>query len=205
MHEGVSERSAFRILTVCTGNVCRSPVMAQLFDAALGRDGWTVVSAGTSPNHGQRMTDEAVALSRLYGGRPNGHRAGEISEGLIDQADLVLTATREHRAGVVSMWPRAAAYTFTAKQFARILESEDTSPDIARLRDDANRSPDRLVSTVARLRGFAPPPQDAADDDIEDPYRRSQDVYDRVGVEIERTVSLISSALLTSRGARHAG
>ena len=205
MHEGVPARPAFRMLIVCTGNVCRSPVMAQLFDAELGPEGVVVDSAGTLPHPGQRMTDEAIALSRQYGGQPRGHRAKVLSEHLIAQSDLVLTATREHRAAVVSLWPRAAAYTFTAKQFARILEAEDTADDLSRGGEPSDPDPFALVASVARLRGFAPPPLDPADDDIEDPYRRPQEVYDRVGVEIHRAVTAISSALAPVRGVRNAG
>lgn len=204
-HESVQARPAFRMLVVCTGNVCRSPVMAQLLDTELGQEGWVVDSAGTMPHPGQRMTDEAIALSRQYGGQPRGHRAKVLSEHLIAQSDLVLTATREHRAAVVSLWPRAAAYTFTAKQFARILEAEDAADEVARGDERSDRDPFALVASVARLRGFAPPPSDPADDDIEDPYRRPQEVYDRVGLEIHRAVSVISSALAPAGGVRHAG
>jgi protein-tyrosine phosphatase len=203
----------FSVLVVCTGNICRSPLAEQLLRARFAAVGLDVAvsSAGTGAAAGTSMTPEADALSMLYGGAPARHAATELSEQSIADADLVLTATRDHRHAVAVLHPRAARYTFTLAQFARLVSDlPPTEPGIAGGNpfdssgpeydepDPLHRRLTDLVDEVAASRGFAPPPVDPAADDIEDPYRRPQDVYDRVGVLVDASVTTIASFLATA-------
>jgi protein-tyrosine phosphatase len=56
-----------------------------------------------------------------------------------------------------------------------------------------------LVDRVARLRGTVPPPADPADDDVDDPYRRSEDTHVRVTDEIDAALTPIADALRALR------
>lgn len=195
----------FSILVVCTGNVCRSPLAAQLLEAQLGSSGIPVrvSSAGTRALVGQPMTPEAAALSLDYGGNPRLHRAQQLSRQLVENADLILTATRDHRGEVVSLSPAASRHTFTLAQFARIVGSSgalshnapapaDAKPGFPR---DTLRS---FVSAAAASRGISPPPVRAIDDDIEDPYRRSEKVYRRAGRAIDEAVATIVGGMVSA-------
>src|SRR6266516_3236405 len=95
MAEPLTAGSAFRVLVVCAGNVCRSPLAERLIRARL-----------------------AAALGG--GADPDGFRARAVSADLVAGADLVLTATREHRAAVVRLHPPAHRYTFTVREFGRL-------------------------------------------------------------------------------------
>ena len=192
--------AGFSILTVCTGNLARSPLSAQLLAARLrSLPAVAVSSAGTGARAGDSMTTQAANLSLQYGGDPENHRARYLAELHVSDADLVLTATRQHRAAVVTLVPRAARYAFTLRQFARLVDSLDLGEVVPADVDGKPTELDwlrALVATAAAHRGFLPPLADPADDDIEDPFLQSQAVYDRVGALIDHDVAVISDALL---------
>jgi protein-tyrosine phosphatase len=180
----------FRVLVVCSGNIARSPLAEQLLRSRLpGAGGVVVTSAGTIADDGRAMAPEAAALAARYGGDPRGHAAKRLDEELIRDADLVLTATREHRAAVVQMVPRASRTAYTINQFARLLGSLD--PGVIA----GAPSVEALVAEVAAQRGMVPPPADPTVDDIVDPYRKSAEVYEDAGGQIDRATDAIARAL----------
>lgn len=187
------------ILVVCTGNICRSPLAEQLLQSRLTAAGIsaTVHSAGTRAMVAHGMTPEAAALSTTYGGEPAPHQAQQLTEALIASADLVLTATREHRSEVVSLHPRASRYTYTLNQFARLVAASETGPSVV---EPVETPFESFLAEISATRGLTPPPANPDDDDIEDPYRRSQEVYDRSGVAIDAAVNTISAGFLAATG-----
>ena len=199
------------ILVVCTGNICRSPVAERLLQAKLDDLGIPAVvhSAGTQSMVGHDMTPEAAQLATQYGADASQHRSQQLTEQLITDADLVLTATREHRSKVVSMYPRASRYSYTLNQFARLLptalESLAEAPVVEPVetpQPDPSTQLRALIAEVSATRGFSPPPPHPDDDDIEDPYRQSTAVYARVGVILNNTVTQITDAFGTTTSRR---
>ena len=195
------------ILVVCTGNVCRSPLAEQLLAARLATAGIdaSVSSAGTAALVGQGMPQEASALSLRYGGVPDLHVARQLTESLIDDADLVLTASREHRAAVASLVPRSARRAYTLAEFARIAEFLESSSEGAESLASV-ASPLDVIDAISMNRGFAAPPAQPADDDIIDPYGRPAEIYEESARVIDAAVTAVVRALSTasrlgSRGA----
>jgi protein-tyrosine phosphatase len=181
-----------RILFVCSGNLCRSPLGEQLLRAKLGpaASAHAVESAGTIAQDGAAMDATAASQSARLGGDPAAHRSRYLTEAIAASADLVLTAERSHRAEVVRRAPRTAKRAFTITQFARVLDGIEPG-DLADV-----RSAEGLVERVARLRGTVLLPVDPADDDVDDPYRRSDATHERVADEIDRALTTIADALL---------
>lgn len=184
----------FSVLFVCTGNICRSALGAQLLKARLDAAGVTagghlirVASAGTGMQAGLTMPPEVVEQSRRFGGDPSGHVARQLDRDIVADADLILTATREHRSDVARLLPRASRVTFTVPQFARLVAETEPAADLW-----------ELVAEVAAERGLVPPPANADDDDIEDPYRRSAETYERVGTQIDALIEVIVTHLARS-------
>lgn len=98
-----------RLLFVCGGNTCRSPMAAVLADAMLRRRGmdgrWAVASAGVAAFVG----DEATALARSVVARRGlsleGHRSRRLSAYDVEGAHLVLTMTLAQRDALRRLYP----------------------------------------------------------------------------------------------------
>ncbi|MDN4641341.1 low molecular weight phosphatase family protein [Agreia sp. PsM10] len=193
--------SEFVVLFVCTGNICRSPIAEQLFRAQTGLLSGLIStsSAGTYAMSGQAMTEQAAALSRRYNGDPSQHRASELTLARIKEANLIVTMTRQHRAEVVSMLPRASRKTFTLRELDRLIGTyRDLEPepwDLPRLASVGTL--DAFILGVAAKRGFSTSVVSPTDDDILDPYRRSQEVYDEAGLLISQSIRELSQAIIT--------
>lgn len=115
----------FRVLFVCTANMCRSPLAEHLFaEEVERRDGsghsWAVASAGTHVTAGTEVHElvrEVLAERGLPVPRASSH---QVVEADVESADLILTAAREHRSWIVTRVPSAVRRTFTLRQFARL-------------------------------------------------------------------------------------
>src|SRR5712664_4210391 len=91
------------ILLVCTGNICRSPLAEALLRRTLeqrGVDGVSVTSAGTGAWDGAPASEGAYLVGLERGLDLSGHRARLLTRELVEQADLILTMARHHRARV---------------------------------------------------------------------------------------------------------
>lgn len=194
----------FRILTVCTGNICRSPQTAQLLQARI----WAaeelvstqieITSAGTHAVLDSGMDPHAAELSRELGGAPDCHRARQLAPAMIDEADLVLCMSREHRSATVRLMPRASRYTFLLTEFTELLESFAQSEQAAHLwagsdADDLVSQLRRGVRYVAVRRGQIPR-RALSLAEIVDPHRAEASVYRESAQQVHQAVERIWQA-----------
>jgi protein-tyrosine phosphatase len=103
--------------------------------------------------------------------------------------------------------PRANRYTFTLREFARVLESYAGDSEAKAIPRTAAAAVDVFrdaVPIIASQRGFAVQPDSPEDDDVIDPYRREQEVYDRSGREISDAVDRITEVIAHLRAPRGA-
>ncbi|MGS0561272.1 arsenate reductase/protein-tyrosine-phosphatase family protein [Microbacterium aurugineum] len=176
------------ILTVCTGNICRSPLAEVLLRARLEPLGVRVHSAGTHALVDHAMTEPAQALAVEAGARAEdaaAHRARYLREPLLRDADLVLTMAREHSAHAVRMMPSRVRRTFTARELARW--SRIVDPEHARAAaESAGETPRARFAAVLGLLSAERGPLTAGteDDDVIDPYRRSAETYARSSAQL---------------------
>ncbi|GAA3025022.1 arsenate reductase/protein-tyrosine-phosphatase family protein [Microbacterium dextranolyticum] len=111
------------ILTVCTGNICRSPLAAQLIARRLADLGVTTSSAGTRARDGAPMMPESAQLAIARGIEADAtaaHRARHLTPAHLASPVLVLAMARDHRREVVELAPARGRSTFTAREFARL-------------------------------------------------------------------------------------
>ena len=117
-----------RILTVCTGNICRSPVAERLLQAGLDQvkpGAFRVRSAGTRAMVGDPVQPLSAGIISTYGGTPEGFAARQLTPAILRDADLVLTMAARHRGEVLQLDPSLLKRTFTIREFARMLEVLD--------------------------------------------------------------------------------
>lgn len=176
-----------RILTVCTGNICRSPFAAKLLAAKLDRTQFKVASAGTSAMLGDPMQETMQRIATDMGIRGNDeHRARALTQGVVSQADLILCMEREHRSEAAKLQPSAARRAFTLREFAHIVSSinDDQLQQLLFLNSD---SPTAAIDAVMRMRGVVPrlSPERL---DLQDPYGRSRQMYARSAAHIDQAV-----------------
>lgn len=173
------------IMTVCTGNICRSPLAELLLATRLADLGAEVHSAGVRGLSAAPMTPEAIDLAIEYGvaeADADAHRSRFLTEAMLVSPDLILAMTREHRREIAELAPARLRSTFTVREFARLaasLSDDDVADAVADAGPDATPG-DRVraaAAAVAGRRGLLPPPADPADDDVIDPYRRDWSVY----------------------------
>lgn len=139
-----------------------------------------VESAGTWGHTGSPMEPDAAWALEEYGLDGAAFLARELVAEHVVAADLVLAATREHRAAAVMLQPRAAARTYTLREFARLTATVDAS--VLPQGDLAERGRALVRSAAARRAarqdpGSSQPGPDRRDDDLTDPYRAPRSAF----------------------------
>lgn len=124
-----------RILFVCTGNTCRSPMAEALFRKKVGELGKAseieVRSAGLRKFKGMPVSRHTLTVLAEYGIQCDREPQG-INPELIEWADLLLTMTRFHKYVALAMFPEAIDKTFTLKEFVGEQASFDISDPVGK-------------------------------------------------------------------------
>ena len=103
----VAESAACRILFVCTGNTCRSPMAAALCSKLLAghlgcqpeellEQGFLVQSAGVAAMMGAGAAPEAQDAVKELGADLANHQTQSLTEALVEHADYLIVMTRSH-------------------------------------------------------------------------------------------------------------
>src|SRR5829696_10354217 len=92
------ENQANQILFVCTANVCRSPMAEAIFNALAEERGlaWRAESAGVAALVGEDITPNARSALDEVGIYTGEHRARQVGEEMLEEADLVLAMGPRH-------------------------------------------------------------------------------------------------------------
>lgn len=169
----------FSILTVCTGNIHRSPLAAALLETWAGwylpvalTDHVRVRSAGFAAPVGAPMGAWVQLAARALGTDGSSHAATQISDEMIAEANLVLVASRRQRDEVLSRVPSALRLTFTMREAGRIAADIGLAPRPRVARD--------LIETVALMADRRGDHTDAATDDVIDPQGRDVAAYSQM-------------------------
>ena len=108
-----------KIVFVCTGNTCRSP-MAQALAAQIFADAGLVCevsSAGVSAWNNQPASRHALEAMKEGGLCLLGHKSALVSREMVEDATVVLTMTRTHRAVLLSDYPSAKEKIFLLSEY----------------------------------------------------------------------------------------
>lgn len=104
------------VVFVCTGNTCRSPMAEAIFKEKT--ENHTASSAGLSVLFPTPAAENAVRVMQERGIDISAHRASQLTETVVREADLILTMTEGHRKLLVTLFPAAKEKTHTLASFA---------------------------------------------------------------------------------------
>lgn len=184
-----------RILLVCTGNTCRSPMAEALFRRMAEKKGVPVevASAGVAALAGQPMSKHAADVLKDRGIPVGTFRSKEVDAGLVSWADLILTMTAQHKRRLLELYPQAVDKTYALKEFA------DGGPETAAL----HREREALIADMQLKLALKQPIGDAERNrlyelerrlpsvDIIDPIGQSRKVYEATADDIEAAADVI--------------
>jgi protein-tyrosine phosphatase len=105
------------ILTLCIGNICRSP----LAQALLARElpGHTVWSAGLSALVGEPADPLSVQVAAAHGLDITAHRAQQVTSWMCQQTELILVMEQSHKSQLEQQFPMVRGKVFALGQFGQ--------------------------------------------------------------------------------------
>lgn len=162
------DNDSFRILFVCTANLCRSPMAEYILRQRVESSGlpWIVRSAGTHARPGNGMHPFAIqSLSRM-GIETGDFVTTRVDEELLDTQDLILTMTSEQRSWVVNLVPRVTSCTYVLNSFAHLISAVPAAPRAT----PSDRGPELLQRAIRGRTAVQPL---LGDRDIADPIGKS--------------------------------
>jgi len=116
-----------KVLFVCTGNICRSPMAAEYFRQRAALSGLShvvVASSGTAGLDGACASPEAIAVMSEIGVDLSRHRSGKLSASDLRTSDFVLAMTRNQLEYIARRFPEG----IDERRLLRAFE-KSTSPD----------------------------------------------------------------------------
>jgi protein-tyrosine phosphatase len=186
----------FRIVIVCTANICRSPMAEAMIRRALrehGPDAARVIveSAGVYGHEGSPIAPGSAAALNALGIEDDGHRGRLLTPAIVGAADLVLTMEEQHRDAILAGSPEARDRTFTLREFARLAGGE--APPAGAGVAARSRA---LVAAAGPRRTVLPW---AGVDDVPDPYGGPSEGYHACAALLLGEVGTLLRPLLTPR------
>ncbi len=184
------DKEKFKVLFVCTGNSCRSPMAEGILKKMLEEnklDDFEVGSAGTSSLDGAFPSLFAIGVAKARNVDLTRHRSHQLNKQILRKADLILAMSNEHLEHIRKMDEKALKKTYLLKTFpkhhpasppeapARHPSGEDLS-----MTENENKSPDLSY--------------------IKDPIGGSMDDYHQCFLEIEKEIKRIFPELIKKAG-----
>ncbi|MDF3057164.1 MAG: protein tyrosine phosphatase [Rariglobus sp.] len=147
------------IVTVCTANICRSPMAEALLRHALRAQpeplkSWKITSAGVAARPGDRVSDNSVTALKKVGIDIKDHTSRPLTRQMIDDAIAILCMTESHRAMIQFNFDPVPRHIYLFREFLpRAAEKEICDPYGGSLAEyEACR--DEMVEAIPALMEF---------------------------------------------------
>lgn len=177
-----------RILFVCTGNICRSPMGELLLPRFLPDTDITADSAGTRGLPSHPIDPSSAKLLAHADIDSDAFRSKRLTPQIADVADLILCFEPHHITEVSTVAPRAGRYTFLITDFANIC---GCCAQRGLLANGTTRSEklNLAINQASLVRPMLPSPMI-----IDDPYRRDLQAFIHAHNAICQALSIIAQA-----------
>jgi protein-tyrosine-phosphatase len=116
----MANEDKFKLLIVCTGNTCRSPMaegIAKKIVTEKGLGNFFISSAGIGTADGLPATDYAIEAAKHWDIDIQNHRSTVLTAQLAMESDLILAMAPEHADRIISMDKRLRDKTYLMKGF----------------------------------------------------------------------------------------
>ena len=114
-----------KILFVCTGNVCRSPMAEGFFrELTSERGGYQSLSAGLAAIDGQIPSTHSVTAMHEVGIDIAAQRSTQITPELVDSVDYIFGLANGHVENMTRYFPQAREKIFLLREFVEELPAE---------------------------------------------------------------------------------
>lgn len=182
-----------RLLTVCTGNICRSPYAAALLREGLtwARPGaFEVTSAGTHALVGRPMDAGSMRILEAKGVSTSGV-ARLLAAKVVARQALVLVMEDQHREHVLDECPSVHRRTLGMLDLASALVEVSRTYSWRDLLVDAGAKEVRARWKILPELLLAVGAMPTRATEVEDPYQRGDAAFDRMAAQIDGAVRTI--------------
>lgn len=138
------------VLTVCVGNICRSPAAESLLSAQLS--GLSVSSAGLGALVGNGVDPTMARILAEDGLDVSAHRARALQAWMTQRSDLILVMEQAHKTQIESTYPAARGRVFRLGHYLDADIADPYREDEAFFRSTYDRIQLAVEQWVARIR-----------------------------------------------------
>ncbi|MCH9276180.1 low molecular weight phosphatase family protein [Bifidobacterium amazonense] len=175
-----------KVLFVCTGNICRSPMGELLLPRYFADPSITADSAGTRGLIDHEIDPSSAKLLAADGIDSSAFRSKRITPQLANDADLILCFEPHQRQDIATIAPRAGRRTFLLTDFANMCTYCAQQGYL-----EGSTQPERLESVIdnaSMIRPMLPAPLT-----IEDPHRKEFPVFQKAHDQICQALTIIAN------------
>ncbi|MFR0603405.1 protein-tyrosine-phosphatase [Bifidobacterium pseudolongum subsp. globosum] len=183
-----------KVLFVCTGNICRSPMGELMFPLFFHDTTIETDSAGTQGLVDSPIDPSSGRLMALDGIDSSGFRSKRLTPQIAMSSDLILCFTERQHKKIVTLAPRVRTRTYPLNDFANLCKyfSENNLLQGTTIEDRLRE----VMYNTSMVRHMIP---QAAD--IADPYNKDFQAFQTAHDQIGYAIADIAAALEPTRGA----
>lgn len=147
------------IVTVCTANICRSPMAEALLKHALGAQpeplkSLKIVSAGVAARVGDRVSENSVTALKKVGIDIKSHTSQPLTRRLLDEALAVFCMTESHRAMIQLSFDPAPRHVYLFREFMPRAVAKEIGDPYGGSLSDYEACRDEMVEAIPSLVEF---------------------------------------------------